>query len=280
MTPRKNVLRKLKKPSLNKVSFNGLIPNILTLINLCAGFSAVHFAFLQRWEHAVGMIMIAGLLDGLDGRIARLMGVTSRFGAELDSLGDFLSFGIAPPLLMYLYTLKEFGKWGWLATLLFAVCGALRLARFNVLSIEIDKRATPLPSWSNHFFVGLPIPAAGSLILLPLLVALEIEISVPSFISLCWIILISLLMVSRIPTFSFKATHFSPKWILPLFLAIGIIAAGLITSPWLTLISIGTIYLFSIPFSIRQYKKLSLSAAPSASIVNISPNNSKTKSSS
>lgn len=263
MPTRKLGIRKLKKPTLNKVSLNKLIPNILTLINLCAGFSAIYYALFERWEHAVSMILIAAVLDGLDGRIARLMRATSHFGAELDSLADFLSFGIAPALLMYLYTLKNLGKWGWLATLAFAVCSALRLARFNTLSIQSTEEKSSLPSWSSRFFVGIPMPAAGLLVLLPLLIMMEIEVSLPSLLTSGWVLSISFLMVSRIPTFSFKTAHFSPKWVLPLFLGIGLIVAGLITTPWLTLIVLGTIYLLTIPLSIKQHKKLLTSPSPS-----------------
>ena len=263
MPTRKLGIRNLKKPTLNKVSLNKLIPNILTLINLCAGFSAIYYALFERWEHAVSMILIAAVLDGLDGRIARLMSATSRFGAELDSLADFLSFGIAPALLMYLYNLKNLGKWGWLTTLAFAVCGALRLARFNTLSIMAAEEKASLPSWAGRFFVGVPITIAAIVVLLPILIAFEMEIPLPSFLASGWVFLVSFLMVSRIPTFSFKTAHFSPKWVLPLFLGIGLMVTGLITSPWLTLICLGVAYLLSIPLSIKHHRKLS--APPSIS---------------
>src|SRR5215510_133097 len=150
-------------------SLNRLIPNMLTIIALCAGLTAIRFGLLGHWEKAVFAIVVAGILDGLDGRIARLLNGASRFGAELDSLSDFISFGVAPALLLYYWTLNGLGGFGWALALLFAVCCALRLARFNTRLENTD-----LPAWTSRFFTGVPAPAGAGLALLPIFATLEL----------------------------------------------------------------------------------------------------------
>ena len=146
-------------------SFNRMIPNILTMLALCAGLTSLRFGMEGKWEAAVASIVVAGVLDALDGRIARLIRGTSKFGAELDSLSDFLAFGIAPAVLLFLWTMKEAGPIGWVLVLLFAVCCALRLARFNT-----DMDSQHLPVWTKSFFTGVPAPAGGGLALLPIII--------------------------------------------------------------------------------------------------------------
>ena len=249
---------RLKKTPLTKVSINVLIPNFLTLISLCAGFSAVRFALIEHWELAAAAIFTAALFDGLDGRIARLIGGASRFGAELDSLSDFVSFGVAPSLVIYLYCLHQFGKWGWICALFFTVACALRLARFNTLSIEADRQTSHIFPWESKFFLGIPVPAAAGIALIPLMIELEIDYTwqFPAFFYMLMLIFSGLLMISRIHTYSFKTVHLHPKWILPVFVGMGLFVAAFITNPWLFLIIIGTVYLISIPFSDLAYRRL------------------------
>ncbi|MEX2009644.1 MAG: CDP-diacylglycerol--serine O-phosphatidyltransferase, partial [Dongiaceae bacterium] len=161
-------MRTRSRPRLRDQSFNRLIPNILTVLALCAGLTSIRFAFQERWEMAVFAIVIAGVLDGLDGRIARLLDGSSKFGAELDSLSDFLAFGVAPALLLYYFTMKSVVGIGWALALLFAVCCALRLARFNTKVDNAD-----LPAWTGRFFTGVPAPAGAGLALLPVFATFE-----------------------------------------------------------------------------------------------------------
>ncbi|HQS84269.1 MAG: hypothetical protein B7Y25_05015 [Alphaproteobacteria bacterium 16-39-46] len=256
--PKKISFKKFKAPPLGKVPVNVLIPNFLTLIALCSGFSAVQFAFLENWEFAAISIFIAALFDGLDGRIARLIGGASRFGAELDSLSDFVSFGVAPSIVIYLYSLNQLGKWGWIGSLFYTVACALRLARFNTLSIEEDMKKPFSPAWTSKFFLGVPVPAGAGLALILLLIEFETDFSF-QFPPICYLIVLivsGLLMISRIHTYAFKSLHLHPRFILPSFVGIGLLVAGFITNPWLTLIIAGIVYLGSIPFSDREYRRL------------------------
>lgn len=259
LSPSKKItFKRLGKPPLGRVSFNVLIPNLLTLIALCAGFSAVRFAMINRWELAAAAIFVAAVFDGLDGRIARLIGGASRFGAELDSLSDFVSFGVAPSLIVYLHSLQSLGKWGWVGALFFTVCCALRLARFNTLSIEADLKKKISPTWTSKFFLGVPVPAGAGFALIPLMIEFEFELLYPLSPYIYFIALIAsgLLMISRIHTYAFKSIQLRTKLVLPVFVGVGVLVAGFITNPWLTLIILGTIYLCSIPFSMRDYRRL------------------------
>jgi CDP-diacylglycerol--serine O-phosphatidyltransferase len=234
-------------------SLNRLIPNMLTVLALCAGLTSIRFALDTRWEMAVFAIVIAGVLDGLDGRIARLLDSTSKFGAELDSLSDFVSFGVAPAILLYYWTLQSAGGLGWVMALLFGVCVALRLARFNT---RIDN--TDLPAWTSRFFVGVPAPAGAGLSLLPVFATLEFG---PGFFDtpvVTGIVTVAVagLMVSRLPTFSMKRVRVPHQLVVPTLLGVGFLAALLISMPWLTLIVLGLLYAGSIPFSLMSYRRL------------------------
>ena len=235
-----------RRPPLRRQSVNRLIPNILTLLALCAGLTAMRFALEQRFQLAVIALVVAAVLDGLDGRIARLIGATSKFGAELDSLSDFVCFGVAPALVLYLWVMSHGGRFGWAIVLLFAVCAALRLARFNT-ALDDETR----PAWTHNYFIGVPVPAGAGLAILPLIASFEIGrdwFEHPWLIG-AWIILVSALMVSRIPTFAFKRLRV-PHWmVLPILLVVGTIAAGLAAEPWVTLMIIGAIYIVSIPLA-------------------------------
>lgn len=253
---RPRLRRRLHVKPIRGFSFNKMIPNILTLLALCAGMTAIRFALEEHFRPAVIAIIVAGVLDGIDGRIARLLKGTSEFGAELDSLSDFVSFGVAPALVMYLWTLQSFSSLGWVVALLFAVCCALRLARFNT-QIGADP-----PAYAYNFFTGVPSPAGAGLAIVPLL--LQFEFGWSGFRNPVFGALVlagtAALMVSRVPTFSGKRFHLPREWALPLLLIIGGLAALATTEPWGTLLLIGVIYLGSIPLSIRAYNKLRLAA--------------------
>ena len=248
----------LRRQPLRRQSINRLIPNILTLLALCAGLTAMRFALEQRYELTVVAIVVAGVLDGLDGRIARLIGATSKFGAELDSLSDFVCFGVAPALILYLWVMNHGGRFGWAVVLLYAVCAALRLARFNT-ALDDDAR----PAWSFNYFTGVPAPAGAGMVIMPLIASFEVGpggFDHPWLIG-AWTILVSALMVSRIPTFAFKRLRV-PHWmVLPVLLAVGTIAAGLAAEPWITLLGIGAVYIVSIPLAWRNTARLR-NAAP------------------
>jgi CDP-diacylglycerol--serine O-phosphatidyltransferase len=233
-----------RQPKLRRQSINRLIPNILTMLALCAGLTAMRFALEQRYQHAVVALVIAAVLDGLDGRIARLIGATSKFGAELDSLSDFVCFGVAPALVMYLWVMNHGGGFGWSVVLLFAVCMALRLARFNT-ALDDDTK----PAWTYNYFTGVPAPAGAGLVILPLIASFELgreRFDHPWLIGL-WIIGVAALLVSRLPTFAFKRLRVQHWMVLPILLLVGTIAAGLAAEPWLTLLAVGIVYAVSIP---------------------------------
>ena len=245
--------RLIRPPKLPGLSLNKLIPNILTVLALCAGLTSIRFALHGKWEHAVLAIVLAGILDGLDGRVARLLQGTSKFGAELDSLSDFVSFGVAPAMVLYFWTMQGAGGFGWALVLLFAVCCALRLARFNTMLGQAD-----LPPYAYNFFTGIPAPAAAGVVLLPMAASFEFGPSFfarPSVVSV-FLLGVAFLMVSTIPTFSFKKVRIPNAWVLPVLLIVGLLAAFLVTEPWLTLVGLGFAYLALIPISIRAFRRL------------------------
>ena len=238
-------------------SINMLIPNILTTLALCAGMTAIRFAVLGKWEAAVAALIVAGIFDALDGRIARLLGGTSRFGAELDSLSDFVSFGVAPAVMIYLWTMHAAGGLGWALALLFSVCCALRLARFNIKAGESD-----LPPWAFNYFTGVPTPAGAAIVILPMLLTFELG---PGFFDLpavngAVIVATAFLEVSRIPTFSFKNFKVPQKAVLPTLLVVGLLAAFLVSAPWATCIAVLLAYIVSIPFAVHSFRRLQKAA--------------------
>ncbi|MBA4208033.1 MAG: CDP-diacylglycerol--serine O-phosphatidyltransferase [Parvibaculum sp.] len=231
-----------------------IIPNAITILALCAGLTAIRFAIEGRFEAAVVAIIIASVFDALDGRIARLLHGSSKFGAELDSLTDFVNFGVAPVVVLYLWSLGDIGGIGWIAVLGFSVCAALRLARFNVALEDPDK-----PVWTGNYFVGVPAPAAAGLVMLPLYL---------SFIGVNWMqdvpILIALhamaiafLMVSQIPTFSGKrmGLRIRRDMVLPILLLVGMSAAIILSYPWIAFSALCAIYLASIPVAVVRYRR-------------------------
>lgn len=243
---------------LKSLSFNKIIPNIITLLALAAGLTSIRYGLRGEWERAVIAIFLAGVLDGMDGRVARMLKGTTKFGAELDSLSDFISFGVAPGVLLYMWTLNGAGGLGWALTLLLAVCAALRLARFNTMLGEPD-----LPSWAHNYFTGVPAPAGAFLAVLPMILSFEIDRAFfrePAVVAV-FVIGVSFLMVSTIPTFAFKRFRIPAPWVLPLMIVVGLFAAFLVTEPWATLGVIGLIYLGSIPFAVRSFRRLQRRAA-------------------
>jgi CDP-diacylglycerol---serine O-phosphatidyltransferase len=234
------------------LSFNRLLPNVLTVAALCAGLTAIRFAIGGEWGPAVLSIVVAGVLDGLDGTMARLLNAQSRFGAELDSLSDVISFGIAPALVVYLWSTHSLGSVGWAASLLFAVCAALRLARFNsALDLEV-------PSYAKTFFTGVPAPAGAGLALVPLMASLAAGpgwVDHPVFAAL-WIAVVGGLMISRLPTFSLKGLKVAPVMVAPVLLLVGLIAVALASTPWQTLALVGVLYLVSLPFAWLRHRRL------------------------
>jgi CDP-diacylglycerol--serine O-phosphatidyltransferase len=234
------------------LSLNRLIPNILTLLALCAGMTAIRLALNGKFESAATAIIIAGVLDGIDGRIARLLKGTSPFGAQLDSLSDFISFGVAPAILLYIWTMQSLQSLGWVVVLLFGVCSALRLARFNT-QIGVE-----LPPYAYNFFTGVPAPAAAGLAIVPMLLNFEFGWSGfrSGWFGAVVLAAVGALMVSRVPTFSMKRFHVPREWVLAMLLIIAGLAALATTEPWATLLIIGIIYIASIPLSVRAYSKL------------------------
>jgi len=227
-----------------------LLPNILTLAGVCLGISSIKFSIDGNFTLAVTLILFAAILDALDGRIARLIKGTSDFGKELDSLTDFVSFGIAPVFILYFWELKVYGKLGWAIALIYSVCCVLRLARFNLTKINESQE------WKNNFFEGVPSPAGGLLILMPLiyeLTNLKIDVDIKSL-TPYFTIFIAILLVSKVPTLSLKKISITPKATVFLLLLIGIIFIALLSYTFEALLIFGLTYLISIPISIYIYK--------------------------
>jgi CDP-diacylglycerol---serine O-phosphatidyltransferase len=228
-----------------------LIPSIFTLVGLCAGLTAIRMGIESRWDLAVAALVFAAFLDGIDGRVARLLKASSRFGAELDSLADFVNFGVAPAIIMFNWALEDLHSLGWIAVLVFAVCSALRLARFNV---SLDR--TDLPAWKSNYFVGVPAPAGAILLLLPIY-AQDLGLHLPRLTPLVFFYTlgIALLMVSNVPTFSGKpiGQKIAREYVPPVFVAAALFMALLLTYPSLTLAVGSLTYLALIPVSAYRY---------------------------
>ncbi|MDP2373714.1 CDP-diacylglycerol--serine O-phosphatidyltransferase [Reyranella sp.] len=242
-----------RRGRLHGFSINRLIPNILTLAALCSGLTAIRFALQGEMRLAVIAIIVAAIFDALDGRVARRLGVTSRFGAELDSLSDFLCFGVTPALVLYLASLKDGGALGWVVTLMFPICSALRLARFNTALVS----DTPPPAWTGSYFTGVPAPAGALLALIPLMVSFEIEAAWPRHALVVGAVLVIVggLMVSRIPTYSFKKGRVPRHLVLPSLLGAALVMGVLASAPWIAGSLIGLVYVSLIPFSWIAYRR-------------------------
>jgi len=242
-----------RRPRFRLIPVRTLLPNLITLLALCAGLTAIRLAVEDKLEWAVAAIVFAALLDGIDGRVARMLRGTSRFGAELDSLADFVNFGVAPALMLYFWGLHELGNAGWIAAMVFAISTGLRLARFNVMADDPNK-----PAWTANFFVGVPAPAGAITVLLPIYVYFlgmpRVVFVAP--VALVYTLTIAFLMVSRLPVLSGKRVgkRVAPEMVLPVFVAVVLFFALLISYPWVVL-TIGTVcFLASLPLGYLSYR--------------------------
>jgi len=243
------------------ISLRAVVPNAVTALALCFGLTGIRFAISAAgydphpgdWERAIGAIIIAAMLDGIDGRIARLLKAESRFGAELDSLSDVIAFGVSPAIIMYLWSLQNFPKFGWICALAIAVCCALRLARFNA---AID--AEDQPHKSAGFLTGVPAPAGAGIAFLPLYLWLvtENELFRNPVIVAPWIVFVAILMISNVATYSWGSIRLRRHIRLEAILLLALLGTALFSEPWITLIVIAVGYIAMIPFSVRSYAKV------------------------
>lgn len=249
--------RRFRRPrGLRVLPINKMLPNIMTLSALAAGMTAIRFALQDQWEKAVFAIAIAAILDALDGRVARLLRGASKFGAELDSLSDFICFGVAPALMLYLWALQDSGRFGWVLVVLFAMCCGLRLARFNTMQDDEQK-----PTWAGRFFSGVPAPAGAGLVLLPMILSFQVDPETasvfrsPLAVSIA-LLIVGTLFVSTLPTYSFKNLKLAKAWVLPLMVATAVVAALVVSAPWFALSLMLALYLATFPLSFRSYMML------------------------
>lgn len=251
------------------LAMRAVVPNAITAAALCSGLTGIRFAISGMWREAIIAIILAGVLDGIDGRIARLLKAQSRFGAELDSLADSLSFGTAPALILFLWSLNDLTRLGWFAALAFAICGALRLARFNA---QID--VTDQPHKSAGFLTGIPAPVGAGLALLPMYLWIatgEDLFRQPALVA-CWTLLIAFLMISNVATLSWTLLRPRRDVRLAMIALVGMVFAALLLEPWWTLIAVCAVYLALLPYAWMRYARVKRqragnpqSAAPDAS---------------
>lgn len=240
-----------KQPRLRDISLRAIFPSLITLLAICSGLTSIRFAAEGRLELAVAAIILAAFLDGIDGRVARFLKSTSRFGAQMDSLADFVNFGVAPAMLLYFSLLAGMQSFGWIAVLFYAVCACLRLARFNVM-IDMPNR----PRWQNNYFVGIPAPAGALTVMAPayiLLLGAEKTHGL-AFATALYAAFIGLLMISSLPSFSGKdfSSRIRREYVLPLLLFAVMFVASLLSWPWRTLLAATILYLALLPVS-RYY---------------------------
>ena len=241
----------LRRRRFRPIPVRMLVPNVITLLAICAGLTAIRLSTEGRMELAVGAIVLAALLDGIDGRIARLIKGQSKFGAELDSLADFVNFGVAPGLILYFWQLNELHDGGWIAAMMYAISGGLRLARFNATMDDPNK-----PPFASNFFTGVPAPAGAITVLLPIYLAFLGVPKPPALLTAFYTLLIAFLMVSRLPVFSGKTTRMRvpPELVLPVFVAVVFFVALLVVYPW-QILAVGSIlYLLGLPWGWRSYR--------------------------
>jgi CDP-diacylglycerol--serine O-phosphatidyltransferase len=252
--------RRQRRPRFAGQSFNRLVPNLLTMLGLCAGLTSMRSAIDGHFARAVLALVLAAAIDGIDGRIARLLRATSRFGAEFDSLSDFLCFGVAPAFILYLWAMADAGRLAFLPSLMFAVCMALRLARFNA-ALNVGNP----PAYAYNFFSGVPAPAGAGLVLFPLFAGLEAQslgapwlfgIAHNPFLVAAVEIGSAALLVSTLPVWSFKNFRVPAEFVLPLLLGTGAYAAIVVAEPWAALAGAGVIYIALLPFARRSFHRL------------------------
>jgi len=271
-------LRRIGRRPRNRVrgpSFNRLIPNIMTMLGLCAGLSGMRFALELRFGQAAVALLIAACIDGLDGRIARLLRGTTRFGAEFDSLSDFVCFGVAPSFVLLMWSLENAGRYAFVPCVMFTVCMALRLARFNASLDDEDK-----PEYSHSFFTGVPAPAGAGIVLFPVFLGLEADrMGTPAIadfarapiVSAICLIFTAALLVSTLPVWSFKNFKVPSRYVLPLMLGTCLFAAVLVADPWGALAAAGVLYVAILPFSRRSYHRLKKAAEDMSEAVEDEP---------
>jgi CDP-diacylglycerol--serine O-phosphatidyltransferase len=235
------------------ISLRALAPNAITALALCTGLSGAWFAMQGRWESAVAAIVVAGVLDAMDGRIARMLKGESRFGAELDSLSDVIAFGATPALVMYMWAMQDMPRFGWTISVFFVLCAALRLARFNA-RIDTENQ----PHKSAGFNTGVPSPPGAALALLPMMIWFETEAEwVRDYRLLApWLLLCALLMISNVATFSWSSIKVRRSLRFMALAAVGLFAATLVAAPWVALIGAGIIYAALLPFSMMSYARV------------------------
>jgi CDP-diacylglycerol---serine O-phosphatidyltransferase len=240
-------------PRLREIPIRLVVPNLITILAICAGLTGIRLAFESRYELAVAMVLVAAFLDGIDGRVARLMKATSKFGAQMDSLADIVNFGVAPALVVYVYALDEARSIGWIAALIYTIAAGLRLARFNVMS-ERENRA----AWQSEYFVGVPAPAGAMLVLLPVylgFLGLTTDRTF-AFCSAAYTVLIAFLLISRLPVWSGKSeSRLRRDLVLPAMLGVVIYVAMLMSFTWEIMVFTVCAYLISLPFGARKWKR-------------------------
>lgn len=238
--------RRLREQPISRI-----FPNMVTLAGLCCGLSAIRYAMIGRWEIAAAFIVAAALIDGMDGRIARMLGATSAFGAQLDSLVDFVCFGVVPVLVIYMWSLQDIRGIGWAAVLFFVVCAALRLARFNT-GLGVDTKEP----WEKLFSVGVPSPSGGGLCIIPLFIEIQFGYTLPAPVVAIYTVLIGALMSSRIPTYSGKGVRIKHELIPAFLVGCSLFLVMFIIEPWIMLMLSGFVYLAMIPVSTRHWMRL------------------------
>lgn len=241
-------------PRLREIPFRMLIPNLITVLAICAGLTGIRLAFENRFEMAVAMVLIAAFLDGIDGRVARLLKAQSKFGAQMDSLADIVNFGVAPALVLYVFILDQARSFGWIAAIVFTVAAGLRLARFNVISESTTKSA-----WESYYFVGVPAPAGALLVLLPVYLGfLGFPIDrTTGFAASAYTMFIGFLLVSRVPVFSGKGISGGVRrdLVMPFILVAVVYVSLLMSFTWETLTLTALAYLASLPFGARAWSR-------------------------
>jgi CDP-diacylglycerol---serine O-phosphatidyltransferase len=248
----------LRRRRFRPIPVRMLVPNVITLLAICAGLTAIRFSTEDRMGLAVGLIVFAAVLDGIDGRVARMIKGQSKFGAELDSLADFVNFGVAPGLILYFWQLHELKNGGWIAAMVFAISGGLRLARFNATMDDPNK-----PAFAANYFTGVPAPAGAITVLLPIYLAFLGLPMPPATLTALYTLLIAFLMVSRLPVFSGKTVRMrvAPEMVLPVFVSVIFFIALLVGYPWYIL-SVGSVlYLLSLPMGWKSYRDQARAAA-------------------
>src|SRR6201997_4758749 len=264
--PRYSRYAELRRRRFRPIPVRMLVPNVITLLAICAGLTAIRLSTEGKMELAVAAIVFAAVLDGIDGRVARMLKGQSKFGAELDSLADFVNFGVAPGLILYFWQLHELHNGGWIAAMVFAISGGLRLARFNATMDDPKK-----PAFAANYFTGVPAPLGAITVLLPIYLAFLGVPMPPAVLTALYTLVIAFLMVSRLPVFSGKSVRMRvpPEMVLPVFVSVIFFIALLISYPWYILSAGSVLYILSLPLGFKSYRDHARAAASAASSANV-----------